>query len=198
MVNMTAMPDDDPDQSVSLLRRAQAGDEQARDALLARYFPRLERWASGRLPISVRSMLDTGDIVQEAVIHAIGRLSTLEIRTDDAFEKYLKRSIRNRIIDVYRRPRKIREEVKDDFPAEAPSALDIAIGRETVEQYERALATLREQEAQIIVMHVELGMKLGEIADELGKTPDAARMALARALRRLAAEMRPISSAANP
>ena len=191
MTRVASMPDGDPERSVDLLRRAQAGDEQARDDLLARYLPRLERWASGRLPLSVRSMLDTGDIVQEAVIRAIARLPTLEIRTDDAFEHYLRRAIKNRIIDVYRRPRKVREEVKDDLAADAPSALDVVITQETIEQYERALATLRENEVQLIVMHVELGMKLHEIADELGKTPDAARMALARALRRLAAEMRP-------
>lgn len=191
MTRVAVMPNEDLEQSINLLRRAQGGDEQARDELLARYLPRLERWASGRLPLSVRSMLDTGDIVQEAVIHAIGRLPTLEIRTDDAFEHYLKRAIKNRIIDAYRRPRKPREEVKDNLADDTPSALDIAINRETVEQYERALATLREPEMQIIVMHVELGMKLREIAEELGKTPDAARMALARALKRLAAEMRP-------
>ena len=51
---------DDPERSVDLLRMAQAGDEQARDDLLARYLPRLERWASRRLPLGVRSMLDTG------------------------------------------------------------------------------------------------------------------------------------------
>ena len=54
-VTYVASAADDPERSVDLLRRAQAGDEQARDELLARYLPRLERWASGRLPLSVRS-----------------------------------------------------------------------------------------------------------------------------------------------
>ena len=56
------MSGDDPELSVDLLRRAQAGDEDARNDLLGRYLPRLERWASRRLPLSVRTMLDTGDI----------------------------------------------------------------------------------------------------------------------------------------
>jgi DNA-directed RNA polymerase specialized sigma24 family protein len=40
----------DPESSFELIQRAQAGDESAVDRLLARYRPRLQRWASGRLP----------------------------------------------------------------------------------------------------------------------------------------------------
>jgi len=181
--------DDDPERSVDLLRRAQAGDEQARDDLLARYLPRLERWASRRLPLSVRTMLDTGDIVQEAVIGALRHLNALEIRTEKSFEVYLKRASTNRLIDIYRRPRHHREEVNEEIPADGPSALDLVIGREALERYEDALETLSEQDCQIIVMHTELGLDHNVIADELGKSPDAARMALARALKRLAVAM---------
>ena len=49
----------DPERSVGLLQLAQAGDEQARTDLLGRYLPRLERWASRRLPLGVRTMLDS-------------------------------------------------------------------------------------------------------------------------------------------
>lgn len=184
-------PDDDPERSVDLLRKAQAGDDQARDDLLARYLPRLERWASRRLPLSVRTMLDTGDIVQEAIIGALRHLSTLEIRTEKTLEVYLKRAITNRIIDVYRRPRRNREEAGEELRADGPSALDLVIAHETRERYDHALETLSEQDCQIIVMHTELGMDHNDIAEELGKSPDAARMALARALKRLAVAMLP-------
>jgi hypothetical protein len=36
--------------SLTLLERAQAGDRAALDLLVARYLPRLQSWASGRLP----------------------------------------------------------------------------------------------------------------------------------------------------
>jgi len=79
------MPDVPGDSSVDLLMKAQAGDGDALDQLLARYLPRLRRWASGRLPSSPRTMMDTGDLVQDAVISALRHLSTLEVRTDGAF-----------------------------------------------------------------------------------------------------------------
>jgi RNA polymerase sigma-70 factor, ECF subfamily len=182
-------PEDDPESSVDLLLKAQAGDEQARNDLLGRYLPRLQRWASGRLPLGVRTMLDTGDIVQEAVINALPRLNTLEIRTEKAFEAYLKRAIKNRIIDVYRRPRRQKVEPDADLPARGPDQVDLIIGAEALERYEHALESLKEHDRQIIVMHAELGFDNDEIAAELGKSADAARMALTRALTRLAAEM---------
>ena len=190
MVRMVSMtPDDDPERSIDLLRKAQAGDDQARNDLLARYLPRLERWASHRLPLSVRTMLDTGDLVQDAVIAALRHFDTLEIRTEKTFEVYLKRAITNRIIDLYRRPRRHREEVSEELPAQGPSALDVVIGHEAHERYEEALESLSEQDCQIIVMHTELAMDANAIAEELGKSSDAARMALGRALKRLAVAM---------
>lgn len=180
----------DPERSVDLLRQAQAGDEQARNDLLARYLPRLDAWASRRLPRGVRSMLDTGDIVQEAIIATLNHLERIEVRTDNAFEIYVKRAIRNRIIDIYRRPKRIRQELNEALPAAQPSALDQVIGREAQERYDAALEGLSESDCQLIVMHTELGMRVGQIAEELGKSPDAARMALKRALKRLAEEMR--------
>ena len=44
--------------SLVLVVRARAGDLHARDALCARYLPRLQRWAHGRLPAGARSALD--------------------------------------------------------------------------------------------------------------------------------------------
>lgn len=189
MTEEAERPRNDLERSVDLLRMAQAGDEQARNDLLARYLPRLERWASRKLPQGVRTMLDTGDIVQEAIMGALRHLDTIEVRTEKTLEVYLKRAITNRIIDVYRRPRHGRDEANDELPATDPSALDLIIGQEALERYENALERLSEADCQLVVMHAELGMTANAIATELGKTPDAARMALGRALKRLAVAM---------
>jgi len=61
-----------------------------------------------------------------------------------------------------------------------------------VESYERALATLSAADQEAIVLRVELGLDFEEIASQLGKpSTDAARMAVSRAIARLANEMRP-------
>src|SRR6266849_2460672 len=108
------------DSSVDLLLKAQSGDEDALNRLLARYLPRLQRWASGRLPSAVRTMLDTGDLVQDAVINALRHLDTFEIRTEGALLAYLRRAVYNRITDLYRRA--ARRQARGEMPKEIVAA----------------------------------------------------------------------------
>ena len=58
---------DDPTSSNDLLRGARAGDQEALDTLLARYWPHLSKWASGKLPHALRNIRDTGDLLQDAI-----------------------------------------------------------------------------------------------------------------------------------
>ena len=61
------------------------------------------------------------------------------------------------------------------------------IGHEAVERYESALAQLTSGEREAIIARIELGQTFAEVAAALGKpTPEAARMAVNRALSRLA------------
>jgi RNA polymerase sigma factor (sigma-70 family) len=194
MPDNSVMTDVRADSSVELLVKAQSGDGEALNGLLARYLPRLKRWASGRLPSGMRTMLDTNDLVQDAVINALRNLDTLEIRNEGTLQAYLRRAVNNRIIDLYRRAgrRPTRQEMPEDAASPAASPLEAAIGAEAVESYERALATLSDTDQEAIVLRVELGLDFEEIAAHLGKpSADAARMAVTRAIARLANEMRP-------
>ena len=68
--------------------------------------------------------------------------------------------------------------------------LEAAIGQEAVERYEAALARLRPDDREAIVARVELDCSYEEVAQALGKpTAGAARVAISRALVRLAEEM---------
>jgi RNA polymerase sigma factor (sigma-70 family) len=188
------MPEVKVDSSVDLLLKAQSGDEDALNRLLARYLPRLQRWASGRLPWGLRTMLDTGDLVQDAIVNALPHLKQLEIRTDGALLSYLRRAVKNRVIDLHKRAgrRPVREEIPDNAEAACASPEASAIAAESLERYERALASLRNEERQAIVMRVELGLDYDEMATQLGKpSADAARMAVTRAIVRLADRMGP-------
>ena len=42
------------EETVELVDRARRGDEDAVQVLMARFLPRLRRWASGRMPIALR------------------------------------------------------------------------------------------------------------------------------------------------
>ena len=178
--------------SLTLLERAQAGDRTALETLIARYQPRLERWASGRLPRWARDIADTQDLVQETLFQTFKRIEAFEPRGDGALQAYLRHAILNRIREELRRTKRRPVKVELDSQAEGDnqSPLEEAIGLEALERYERALAALRQEDREAIVARVELGYTNQEIAELLNKpSANAARMAVERAIVRLAREM---------
>src|SRR5262245_22470183 len=181
------------DSSLALLQRAKAGDEAALNCLLERYRPALRRWASGRIPHHGDDALDTEDLVQDTLLAAVDHLATFEPRREGALRAYLRQSLLNRIRDTARRAKRhpAAAPLDGSYPDAGASPLDQAIGRDMVEDYETALARLRDEDREAIVARIEMGCTYGELAEALGKpTPDAARMAVARALVRLAKEIR--------
>jgi RNA polymerase sigma-70 factor (ECF subfamily) len=178
--------------SSALLRRAQAGDEEALTALVTLYLPRLRRWASGRIPGGARTLLETNDVVQETLIAAVRNLRRVEIRGEGAFQAYLRRALANRLTDLYRvRGRHpVNTAVDSAIPSPAPSPIEQLIGAEALDQYEAALARLGETDRQAIILRVELCCGYEEIGAALGKSSAAhARVTVSRALARLAREM---------
>jgi RNA polymerase sigma-70 factor (ECF subfamily) len=178
--------------SLTLLERAQSGDRGALDDLIARYLPRMQRWASGRLPRWARDLADTHDLVQETVLQVVRKLDTFEIRGEGALQAYLRQAVLNRIREELRRAnrRPSRSELDSQAPDDGRSPLDEAIGQEAIERYERALATLRPEDREAVVARIELGCTNREIAELLGKpSANAARMAVERAIVRLARAM---------
>ena len=180
------------DSSMSLLLRAQQGDERARDELCARYLPRLRRWAHGRLPGWARDHLDTEDIVQDSLLQSIGRLESFSPRHDQAFCAYICQAIRNRVADAVRRAgrRPSKEELTSGSATSDPSPFELAVGRETASRYDDALQKLSESDRELIIARVELGLDYSEIAALAGKSSNGAtRVAVGRALLRLAGVM---------
>lgn len=178
--------------TLQLLQRARAGDRSAVDALLARYLPRLQRWASGRMPIWARDVADTDDIVQEAVLRTFARLEDFEPRHEGALQAYLRQAILNRIRDELRRAASRTPSIELDphSPDLGPSPFEHAVGAEMAERYETALSSLSADDREAIVARVDLGGTYEEVAAALGKpSADAARMAVGRALVKLAEAM---------
>lgn len=193
MLPSTPMTDVQSDASIALIARAQSGDDDALNRLLDRYVPRLHRWASGRLPSSMRTMLETGDLVQDAVVSALRRLRTIDVQHEGALFAYLRQAVNNRIIDLYRRKqrRPDRQDMPVDVVADDTSPLEAAISAEDAERYEQALSRLNDDDRQLIVLRVELGLDYAGIAAAMNKpSAAAARMACTRAVARLAQDMR--------
>jgi RNA polymerase sigma-70 factor (ECF subfamily) len=179
--------------TLELVVRARQGDRLAVEALLQRCLPSLTRWAHGKLPAAARGALDTGDLVQEAAMHALRRLDAFEPRHVGAMQAYLRQSVINRIRDevrrVTRRPAPVEFE-PTEYAADVTSPLELAIQSESYDRYREALGTLKLRDREIVVARVEMQWSLTEIARRFGmRTADAARMAVSRALKRLSHQL---------
>lgn len=182
-----------PEATVQLLDRAKGGDREALEKLIARCLPPLIRWAHRRLPQSARGMQETVDLVQDAVMASLRNLQGFEVRHQGALQAYFRQCIVNRIRDILRQqqrrppPTELPEQLLD----EATSPLDRAIGAENLARYEAALQRLKPADREAIVARIELQYTNEELALLLGKpTPDAARVAVSRAMKRLLDELR--------
>jgi RNA polymerase sigma factor (sigma-70 family) len=180
------------DSTFELLEKAKSGDAEALDQVFARYLPALRRWASGRLPQWTRDLMSTDDLVQETFIRAMKSIDRFEMRHEGALHGYLRQAIVNRVRDEVRRGKRAPAltDLDDRHAGRDATPLEQAIGQEALERYEAALARLRTEDREAIVARVEMGCSYQEIAEALGKpTADAARVAVSRALIRLAQEM---------
>ena len=178
--------------STGLLERARQGDRSALSALFGRHVPMLQRWARGRLPRWARAFGDTADLVQDAVLNTLRRMDRFEVKGERALQGYLRSAVQNRILDILRRAetRTRGGELTGEEPAPQPSPLVLAISAEEQERYQNALARLKPDDQALVVGRFELGYSFEQLALAVGKsTPDAARVALRRALTRLIEEM---------
>lgn len=178
--------------TITLLERARAGDRLALDELCARWLPPLRRWAAGRLPRWARDVTDTHDLVQDALLRTLSRIDQLEHRAEGAIEAYLRQVVLNRIRDEMRRVarRAPHQPLPEHRATTEASPLEEAIGSQALQRYEAALARLSPAEREAVVARVELDYSYEEIAAALARpSAEAARMAVRRALLRLAREM---------
>jgi len=174
--------------TLELLEQFRRGDARARDLLVERSLPQLRKWARGRLPQWARSLADTQDLVQDAVMRALPKLEHFEARHPGALQSYLREAVQNRIYDEVRKVsnRPGLDELPEEMPDLAPSPLEQAIGKQGFDRYEKALKTLKPADRDAIVARIELQQSYEEVAIALGKpNANAARMAVTRALARL-------------
>jgi RNA polymerase sigma-70 factor (ECF subfamily) len=181
--------------TLDLVARARDGDQTAWEILVARYRGPLKRFARTRLARQPHRMADTDDVVQDVTINVFRRLNRIELRFPGALLAYLRRSVSNRVADEHRRA--VRQgpvvALDEDHPDGRQSPLDETIDKDKLRIYRSALLALGEHDRLAIVLRLEQGASYETIAARLNKpTANAARVAVARAMFKLAKQMGPL------
>lgn len=176
-----------------LLERVQAGDDAAMAELIAGYEPQIRRVIRMRLGAPLRRLVDTVDIAQSVHCDLATALreGRLELATEMDLVRYAVGMARKKILrhaaHWTRQQRDLGREVPlDERDTPEPEADDTTpSARLAVDELE---ATLERNgtplEREVIGLRRQ-GLDNRQIADRIGKSPDAVRMILQRARQRL-------------
>ena len=191
-----------------LLTLARAGDAPAVNQLCRVYGERVRWMIRLRMGGELRSKLESMDVVQDALIHAMGGLESFTYTNEGDFVRWLSKIVQHTLRENWDRLRAEKRDVRKEVPlhglptttgsgsvripdpidATTPSA--IVSKREDLARLERALDALRPEYREVLVLTRLEGLSYAQAGQRLGKTADAVRMLASRATAALATTFR--------
>ncbi len=176
-----------PSETGVLVRRARGGDHAAMSALLERYQPRVLRIVRRRIGRDLRSRMESGDVVQDAMVEIIRSLGGFTPSDDRSFLRWISGVIENRLRNHARNAGEAPIHGLQPGTVEAASpgpAASVDLRREQ-ELLNDGLASLGEGHREIIRLRNQERLSFREIGERTGRSEDAAFMMHKRAKARL-------------
>jgi RNA polymerase sigma-70 factor (subfamily 1) len=206
----------DPTSTQALLQRLQTGDKGALNDLYNRYLMRVLTAVRARLGAELRGKLESWDVVQDALLASLKNVQSFNQTSEGAFLNWLAKVVENRIrdqLDYFRAdkrdhrlekplaaPRSAESSVPLDIPERSgvPTPSQFLVLSEDLARLEKAMDQLPEESRELIVAVKIEGRTYDEIAQDLGKSPDAVRMQVKRALLALTNAFRVLEGESRP
>ena len=189
-----------------LVSQAQNGDASALGQLCSVYGERVRRLVRLRMGPELRGQLESMDLVQDALIAAVGDLKHFTYRHEGDFLRWLSKVAENRIRDhvdrIHAAKRDVRREVRcanesgplgdgqQDrlVPIVTTPPSGVLARREELNRLERAMDRLKGEYREVLLLAKIEGLPHREIAERLNRSPAAVAKLLARAIVALANE----------
>ena len=190
----------DDQKTQHLVALAKKGDQPAIDRLCRVYGERVRRIIRLRLDTKLRPKFDSVDLVQDALILALGGLKDFTYRNEGDFLRWLSRIAENKLHDISKKfhtdKRDIRKEISfkqegtstngwfysETEPIGTTTPSVIMRKKEALDRLEKALDTLKPEYKEVIVLKKIEGLSHAEIAKKLNKSINAVPMLLYRAM----------------
>jgi RNA polymerase sigma-70 factor (ECF subfamily) len=178
-------------ESTVLLREARQGSQEALGELYARYGTRLMAFIRMRMGRDLRSRVESRDILQATLLKSFQRIAQFEGGDGATLMGWLVRIAENEIRDQVDYQHRQRRDVSAGVPidaggleiaAQVRSALSEAVMKEDAERLGAALEALDPDYREVIVLRKLEELSFKDVAARMGRSEDACRMLLARAM----------------
>lgn len=178
----------EPTDEQQLVARVRAGDVDAYDVLVRRY---LER-ALGVARRLLGNPIDAEDLVQDAFLRALDRISTFD-PTRQRFAPWFFRLLVNTGLNT-RRARAVRATDPEPLDARSSDAMpdELLERREIRDRFAAAVAKLPPRQQTIVTLYEVDGLSAAEIAQSLEIAPETVRWHLHEARRALRLALAPL------
>lgn len=164
-----------------LIHRAQRGDREAAEALCAAHWHDVYRILYGRLG----NRAEAEDLTQETFMRLWRSLGSFRGDSMGPFVRTIARNLlRNHLRDAVRH----RQKAVPPSPA-APSAEDEALVHWSGEELMQALQSLGADQETVLRLRLVESLPVQEVAERMGRSPEAVRALQYRALQQLRAQM---------
>ena len=183
-----------------LIDLAKKGDKAALEELCRTYSERVRRIVRLRMGRELRSRMESMDVVQDALICALRGLGTFTYTDEGDFTRWLSRITENRLRDNLEKMNAAKRDVRREIPLTNDRGDGQQSGvwpveplytvtpsvefekHEQLDRLERAMETLKPEYKEVVLLTKIEGLSHKQAADRLGKSPDAVRMLLCRAM----------------
>ena len=191
------------DKTRHLVVLAKDGDKSALDQLCRVYSERVRWVVRLRMGKELRSQLESMDLVQDAFVSALKDLGKFTYKNEGDFLRWLSKIAENRLLGhlhrLHANKRDIRKEVRlnnhrrttEDSFVGALEVIDtttpssIMSKKEEFDKLAKAIDALTPQYREVILLTKIEGLSYKEIGDRLGKSSEAVRKLVSRALEAL-------------
>lgn len=183
-----------------LVALAKGGDESAVDQLCRVYTERVRWMVRLRMGRELRRKLDSMDVVQDVLIHALGGITDFTYENEGDFVRWLSRIAENALRDNWDRFHAEKRDIRKEIPLGnggrrsgsrlsgvpgpvATTTPSVILSRkEDLARLEKAIDALKPEYKEVIVLTKIEGLGYQQIADRLGKSSEAVRKLVSRAM----------------
>ena len=174
-----------------LIEKAQAGDRPAFGELFELHRSRLAGLIRSKIGPGMRANLDVDDVLQETFTKALQSLDQFLWRGDQSFIRWLGGIAGNLILDAARTHRRKQNfQLLADAPGSGTSPSGVLRREERFERFQAALNRLTPEQREVVRLVRIDGLKIVEVSERLGKSPDAVKQLMLRGLARLRNDVR--------